>query len=735
MHAPPTLRRRWLAVAVATAAAALPATATAAPAPQSEIDAAVASGVAWIADQQDKLGNGAPNPSPTGGLPGFNNDWAITTLAAGGIHAADVQKPGVPLSLQGYRQAMYLPGGSYDYLAALPGAGAAGNYGREALMATAAGLRVTKLDTNFNLTASLASKWRVAQGDFGAFAPNSDGFALLASPALHLPKGVRQKIVANLLSAQKTGTTPDAQGRTAVGGWSFSSSTTGAGDIDVTGAVLSMLCQEGMTPADPAVASGIDFLHRRLNPTTGGFGVAPENWIAENNTPSAAWAVIGLKACGVDVQGPEWTTPTEMNPITFLLGQQRTDPAVPGAVGSMRYVPTTTYPSGGQDMNATESGIRALSNSRWYSAPPERENPADPRWRTTPTVTDGTTVPVALSVDPGNGDVRFCAVQIPSGAPLTAVLETARTASVPSDCVSDWASDGAAITTINGETGTQWRVRFADGNPAVARDQAVGFGDVVALELVRELTTVESAVDFATQTLGTIGGTRTVSFTATADGTRTGRVALSGADVDDFLVGRNDCVDATLDAGQRCAVSVRFAPGATGARSAALTVEGPSGAAIAPTVALVGAGRERSTDAPVVPGPTIVVPRFVPVPAPPAGEDADPKPDKPERLACRVTGKKRNLRVVCADRRESARVTCRVGGKRDRRVTCTVRTKDGESSARARLTRKGRTYASGRLGNQRTTLKVRSSREVGRGRYTLRLGSGKRTTNFAIRIR
>jgi hypothetical protein len=721
MHAPITPRgRRLAATAVAVCALAVPAVADAAPAPQAEIDAAVRAGVSWIADQQDKLGSGAANPSPTGGLPGMNGDWAITTLAAGGIHAADVQRPGVPLSLQGHRFSLYQPGGSYHW-SALPGTGVAGNYGREALIATAAGIRVTKLAPGYNLTASLASKWRVAQGDFGAFAPNSDGFALLATEALHLPEGVRRKIVANLLGAQKTGTTPDAQGRTAVGGWSFSNGPNGNGDIDMTGAALSMLCQEGMTPADPAVAAGVDFLHRRLNPETGGFGTAAENWIPENNTPSAAWAVIGLKACGVDLQGPEWTTPNDRNPIKFLLGLQRTDPATPAAVGSLKYVPTSAYPAAAHDMNATEAGIRALSDSRWYSAPPERQDPANPRWRATADVTDGTTVPVALSVDPGNGDVRFCAVEVPSGAPLGSVLETARTASVPSGCVDDWAGDGDTITTINGQTGTQWRVRFGDEPSAVAADQPVRFGAVVALELVRELTTTESTVDFGPQPLATIGAARTITFTATAAGTEVRRLRIDGTDVDDFLVGRNGCVDVTLDAGETCAVSVRFAPGATGARSAELSVLGAAGDPVSPTVTLSGAGGELPQGAPGLPGATVVGP---------AGPQGAPGP----RGATGKTGKQ-GKRGKTGKSGKAAPVSCRVTGKRVQRVTCSVTTKTkAKRTARVRLTRKGRTYATGTLRAKRTTLTVRATRKVTRNRYTLRLGSGRKTTNYAVRI-
>lgn len=722
MHAAPT--RRWRRVALtATALAAgaltLPAAALAAPATQTQIDAAVSAGAAWIADQQDRNAAGAVNPSPTGGPPGFNGNWAVTTLAAGGIHPADVHKAGVPKSLQ-----QFVFDGYTSAWGTLPNANNAGSIGRETLIASAAGIRVTQLAPTTNLTASLASRWNATNGSFGTFAPNSDGFALLATEGLHLPKGVRQKIVANLLGAQKVGTTPDANGRTAFGGWSFSGGTGGNGDIDMTGAVLSMLCQEGMTPADTAIANGIDFLHRRLNPTTGGFGIAPENFITENNTPSAAWAVIGLKACGVDIQGPAWTTADDLNPIKFLLSQQRTDTSVPVAVGSMKYLPTTAYPSSANDMNATEAGIRALSNARWYSNPPQRANPADPRWMPTPAVADGTNVPVALSVDPGNGDIRFCAVTIPSGTPLSGVLETARTTSVPTGCVSDWSRSGAAISTVNGETagdGAQWRVRFAAGAPAAAADQAVRFGDVVALELVRPLSTTASTVSFATQPQATIGAAQAIEFTANVDGVQPRRAVVGGPEGDDFLVTRDECADATLAAGESCRVLVRFAPAAAGERTAQLTLRGDAGTTIAPTVTLQGTGGELPKGDPGAPGLSIVGPVGPAGPVGPVGAPgAAGAPGKQGK-----TGK--------AGR--SAAVVCRVTGNRIQRVTCTVSTRAGSRTVPARLTRLGRTYASGRLRAQGTRLTARATRTVKAGRYTLRLGNGKRTTNLAVRIR
>jgi len=549
---------------------------------QQEIDAAVQRGGAWIADQQDKTAAGAPNPNPTGGLPGFNSNWALTTLAAAGINAADVQKPGVPQSLQDHVHGTYTGWLSFTDR---PATQNAGGHGREALVAYAAGIDPNRVSAETNIAASLASRWNAAEGHFGAFAPNSDGFALLATESLHLPTGVREKLIPHLLAAQKTGTTPDAQGRTPFGGWSFSSGPTGNGDIDVTGAVLSMLCQEGMTPADAAVADGIDFLHRRLNQDTGGFGTATENFIPPSNTTSASWAVIGLKACGVDLQGPDWTTTSGKSPIAFLLDQQRTEPDA--AVGSMKYVPTTAYPAAGTDMNATEAGVRALSDVRWSVAAPEREDPADPRMRPLPVVADGTTVPIALAVDDRDGDVRMCAVDVPSGSTLQEVLDIAETTAVPAGCVVDPTFDDGALTTVNGhgvtppggvDPGSRWAVSFDGGDFGVASaDRIVRFGDVVSLELHERpptpaLTGDVTALDLGVQAQGTIGGSRAVTLTSDRDGARPTRVTATGENGDEFLVAGDTCTGATLDAGDTCVVRVRFAPGASGPRRATLRV-------------------------------------------------------------------------------------------------------------------------------------------------------------------
>lgn len=719
-----TLAARLIGAALATAAVGAPA---AQAATQADIDLAVQRGATWIAKQQGLTAAGAAGGATNGSLPGFQGNWAITSLAAGGINAADVQNAGVTQSLQDYQFGTYP--GSY---ATLPNANSAGAFGREALIATSAGLQATKLTTDLNLTASLASKWQPGQGDYGAFGVNNDGYALLAANILHLPRGVREKTVERLLAAQKTSTTPDASGRTPFGGWSFTATPTGNGDIDMTGAALSMLCQEGMTTADAPISNGIDFLHRRLNDATGGFGTANENWIPPNNVPSASFAVIGLKACGVDPQSAYWTTSTGKNPIEFLLDQQRiADGPAHGSYGSFRYLPTTAYPSSAYDMNATEAATRALSNYRWWAPAPQRVNPADPAVRPAPVIADGTTVPIALGVDDRAGDVRFCAVQIPSGAPLGDVLDTAKSSSVPANCVSDWTSTNGVTRTINGHTPSgagQWLVSINDGPAEPAGDQLIGFGDVVSLEIGSGPAIISpAAIAFGEQSVGTLGAPQTLTFTARQDVSLLGATA-TGADAGDFLVVGGSCFGANLTGGQSCTVTVRFSPSASGSRSASVQL---IGSALSPST-VDGSAAVSGTGTAATGGPQ--GPQGPQGPKGPDGNDgadgqngadgahgANGKDGANGRDGTNtVTATGTKLRVCTL---KGKKLTCSVGFSKARLKSI--------KGKRATLTRGGKIYASGKG----ISLTRKSGRKITKGTYTLRIGSGKSAIKVQVKVR
>ena len=119
-----------------------------------------------------------------GSLPGFNGDWAATSLAAAGVHPADVKRADAP-SLQDW---LFGATAADDYrLATLPPWTVAGTIGKAALLAHAAGIRPTRVAPDVNLAAALATKWDAAQGTFTPAQINSDGFALLAGDVLDLP--------------------------------------------------------------------------------------------------------------------------------------------------------------------------------------------------------------------------------------------------------------------------------------------------------------------------------------------------------------------------------------------------------------------------------------------------------------------------------------------------------------------------------------------------------------------
>ena len=97
-----------------------------------------------------------------GSLPGFNGDWAATSLAAAGVHPADVRRGGP--SLQDW---LFGVTATDDYrLATLPPSTVAGTIGKAALLAHAAGIRPTRVAPDVNLAAALATKWDAAEGTF-----------------------------------------------------------------------------------------------------------------------------------------------------------------------------------------------------------------------------------------------------------------------------------------------------------------------------------------------------------------------------------------------------------------------------------------------------------------------------------------------------------------------------------------------------------------------------------------
>jgi hypothetical protein len=416
---------RRLVAACATVALLAPAAAQAAP--QQEVADSVAAGAAWLRTQQ--------NPA-TGELTGFGGDYALSALSAAGVHPADVRGQGP--SAQDHYAGVW---------AAQTTPTATG-----ILFGHAAGIDVQRLSASTNLVALLAAVYHRSgelEGSFANGATNTTAFSALALARVGAPAPVLGRIDAYLRAQQHTD-----------GGWNFGRVTTdaqraAASGVDITGAVLAALCETGATANDPDVRAGLSFLEGRLDPATGGFG----------NVDSTAWAISGLNGCGIDPQGGRFTTSASRTAFDHLLSQQ--DPS-----GAFLF-------AGAPNLYSTQNAVRALAGESFSADPPRRASATDPRLRPVPVVADGTATPHALAVDDGAGDVRFCSVTAPAGAPLAEFLGAAQA----SGCVSSVATGGGLVTAIDGRTGG-WRVRINRLPEQPAADgRAVAFGDTVLLRL------------------------------------------------------------------------------------------------------------------------------------------------------------------------------------------------------------------------------------------------------------
>ena len=141
-----------LVVAFAAIAALMPSAASAAT--QQEIDDSVAAGAAWLRTQQ--------NPA-TGQIVGFGGDYALSALAAAGVHPADVHDAGP--SAQDYYAGLWAAQTTPSSTAILFG--------------HAAGIDVQRLSESTNLVSQLATAYS-PDGSFGNGATNLAAFSALA---------------------------------------------------------------------------------------------------------------------------------------------------------------------------------------------------------------------------------------------------------------------------------------------------------------------------------------------------------------------------------------------------------------------------------------------------------------------------------------------------------------------------------------------------------------------------
>jgi alpha-tubulin suppressor-like RCC1 family protein len=201
---------------------------------------------------------------------------------------------------------------------------------------------------------------------------------------------------------------------------------------------------------------------------------------------------------------------------------------------------------------------------------------------------------------------------------------------------------------------------------------ALGTGAAARHELVVRAavptTLGPAALEFGAQAQGTLSMAQTVTLSTVTEAIHVRRLAVTGADADDFLLVADDCAGADLAPGDACTAKVRFAPSAAGPRGATLVARADSTDAASLSVALGGSGA-----AP---------------PQGPAGADGPPGeagaqgPAGPVGAAGAIGPA--GPRGAAGPRGRNARIRCRVVGRRAIRCTVTYAVSGRSTRARAR---------------------------------------------------
>jgi alpha-tubulin suppressor-like RCC1 family protein len=259
--------------------------------------------------------------------------------------------------------------------------------------------------------------------------------------------------------------------------------------------------------------------------------------------------------------------------------------------------------------------------------------------------------------------------------------------------------------------------------------QGVRAANVLAIVPVAP-SVAPTALDFGEQPRSTVGAAQTVTLSAGSKPLAVRRLQTAGVHAGDFLVTADGCTGETIPVAGECTVSVRFAPTGEGARTATLAVRSDAAGELG--LALTGSGLVPSNGPQGPDGPQ--------GPQGPGGQTGAPGADGPQGPAGGAgspgTPGARGERGPAGERGRAgrdARVTCKLAAKGRGRVVCTATLSKGarkvRAGSRARLTRSGRTYAAG------TVRRLRATRRLVGGRYTLVVGRGERSLRIAVRVR
>lgn len=429
-----------------------------------QIEEAVSKGVTYLKGQQKEGGE----------MPGFGGDWALTSLAAVGVAAADVNKSGA----EGKDARSWYEGlvGAPTW----PGEGAVStDFERAALVSYAAGIDPARVSKRQNLIAKVASYYQPESPGYYGSTFNATVFGLLALANADTTGGVQrvpQVVLDQAITAVEENQHTD-------GGWTWEKAAGNeaalkkASEPDMTGAAMAALCSAGVSKASEAIEDTKGYLESIFEGSSGAFKST-----FGNNTSSNAWAVDGLKACGIDPQGAEFQgpNPNKKTPINFLISQQV-------ASGGFRYLTSGST----ADFYSSQDAIRALGSGNFTATPPTPGGGA-PQWKGVTQFATGEaeTTSLALIVN-GAAPLKVCSVTLAPKATsttLATVLNAAVAATTPAGCVTGFlpGSGEGAITQVNGYPTTpaeKWKVSIDGGALTQAkRSTTINVGDTIYLK-------------------------------------------------------------------------------------------------------------------------------------------------------------------------------------------------------------------------------------------------------------
>lgn len=456
----PTIHRLAL-VAAAVGLLLVPATASATATP-TEISNSLTKGVEYLKGLQKESGE----------IPGFGGDWALASLAAANVAAADVNKAGK----EGKDARSWYEGvvGASTW----PGEGAVStDFERAALLSYAAGTDPARVSKRQNLIAKVASYYQPESPGYYGSTFNATVFGLLVLADVKTTGGVKrvpQIVLDQAVTAVKANQHTD-------GGWTWEKAAgneamlSKASEPDMTGAAMAALCGAGVANTNTAIVNAKNYLVSKFVKASGAFesefGV---------NTSSSAWAVDGLKACGIDPQGTEFQGGVKkITPLNFLISQQV-------AGGGFRYLTSGST----AEEYASQDAVRALGSGGFTATPPTPKS--GPQWKGVTEFASGEaeTTSLALIVDNGSSPLKICSVSLAPKATTTTlatVLDAAVKGTTPASCVTSYLpAGGEGITQINGFPAVpaeKWNITIDGGTKTLAkRNTTIHVGDTIYLK-------------------------------------------------------------------------------------------------------------------------------------------------------------------------------------------------------------------------------------------------------------